>query len=149
MARLLSVREPILAGEDERSEIASIQRALLGEAPNGPHLVGPDGEVMILPESLRRVLLEAAQQLGRGNGVALLSYEHELTTDQAAEILNVSRPQLVGLLDAQTIPFHGVGADRRVALRDLLAYRRERDALRQRSLHAMVGEAQELGLYDA
>lgn len=149
MARLHTVREPILASEDERSEIASIQRLLQPEDTRTLHLAGTDGEVMVLPEPLRALLLEAAQQLGRGNGVALLAYGRELSPDQAAVILGVSELHLVGLLEAQAITSRVVGAERRVALRDLLAYKRGRDALRHRLLQDLVDEAQDLGLYDA
>lgn len=110
--------------------------------------MGPDDQVMILPEPLYRVLLEAARQLGEGNGVALLPYAQELTTQQAADMLNVSRPHVVSLLEADTIPFHKVGTHRRVYLRDLLNYKHQRDGARRRSLDAMVDQAQELGLYE-
>lgn len=148
MATLSNLREPIVAREDERSDIVSIERSLEQGDTRRPRLVGPDDQVMILPEPLYRVLLEAARELGDGNGVALLAFAQELTTQQAADILNVSRPHVVSLLEADKIPFHKVGTHRRVHLRDLLAYKHQRDDARRRSLDAMVDQAQELGLYE-
>lgn len=148
MATLSNLREPIVAREDERNDIVSIERSLEQGDTRRPRLVGPDDRVMILPEPLYRVLLEAARELGDGNGVALLAFAQELTTQQAADILNVSRPHVVSLLEADKIPFHKVGTHRRVHLRDLLAYKHHRDEARRRSLDAMVDQAQELGLYE-
>jgi len=94
------------------------------------------------------VLVDAAHQLAAGNGVVVLPYSQELTTQQAADLLNVSRPHLVGLLEAGTIPFHKVGTHRRVTLKDLLAFKRTRHRDRRTALQAMVDDAQELGTYE-
>ncbi len=148
MASTAVVHEPIVAQEDERKEIVSFERSLDRLEAQQARLVGPDGNAMILPEPLYRVLSEAAHQLAAGNGVAILPYGQELTTQQAADLLNVSRPHLVGLLEADAIPFHKVGTHRRVYLKDLLDYKRRRDAERRGALQAMVDEAQELGTYE-
>lgn len=148
MATVPAVREPIVAREDERREIVSFERSLDLQRTGRPCLVGADGQTMILPEPLYRVLVEAARQLGEGNGVAILSYSHELTTQQAADLLNVSRPHLVSLLEAGVVSFHKVGTHRRVYLKDLLEYKHRRDAERRSALQAMVDEAQETGIYD-
>ena len=82
----------------------------------------------------------------RGEAVRIVPLEAELTTGQAAELLGVSRPYLVRLLEEGKIPHHKVGSHRRVRARDLLAYL---EAYRKRGRELMVeliGEAQELGL---
>jgi excisionase family DNA binding protein len=147
MTATASVREPIVARDDERSQIASVERSLYLLPARKAKLIGPDGKAMILPDSLYRVLLEAARQLGEGNGIALMAYTQNLTTQQAADLLNVSRPHLVTLLESGAIPFHKVGTHRRVYLRDLLRYKRQRDGTRRAALQSMVDEAQKLGIY--
>jgi excisionase family DNA binding protein len=106
---------------------------------------------VIRPDFQYRVLLQTASQLAEGYGVAIMPHSQELTTQQAADLLNVSRPHVVTCLDAGAMPFHHVGTlgtHRRVYLKDLLEYKHHRDAARRHELQATVDEAQELGVYD-
>jgi excisionase family DNA binding protein len=111
-------------------------------------LAGADGQKLAIPASLRRILLEAARQLAHGNGVSLLPVTTELTTQEAGDLLSVSRPHLVKLLEEGEIPFHKTGTHRRVALGDLLAYKERRDRVSRETLDGLVAEAQDLGIYD-
>jgi excisionase family DNA binding protein len=86
--------------------------------------------------------------MDQGNGITIIPVHAELTTQQAAELLNVSRPHLVKLLRDGEIPFHKVGRHRRVRVEDLLAYKERRDSKRRRLLQKMTREAHEAGLYD-
>jgi len=140
------VREPVLVTEEDRQLIRDLEKSL-GHL-TAPRLVGPNNETYVLPEALYGVLLDAARQLAAGNGVVVLPYGHELTTQQAADLLNVSRPHLVSLLESGRIPFHKVGTHRRVRLQDLLAFKHARDGERRAALQAMVDEAQQVGIYD-
>lgn len=148
MTTTRSDRDPIIATEAEQETLATIQRLLVVRHPNSPRLVGPDGSETPLPESLSAVLLRAVHELGRGNGVAIVPVGRELTTQQAAGLLNVSRPYLISLLESGQIPFHKVGTHRRVRLEDLLAYRRGRDDARRAALTRLSRDAQDLGLYE-
>lgn len=102
---------------------------------------------LVLPARVSELLLRAAREVARGRAVQVLGVNRELTTQQGAEILNVSRPFLIGLLEKGEIPHHKVGSHRRIPLGPLLDYRRRRDALRRNAIKQMAREAQESGLY--
>ncbi|WP_028962019.1 helix-turn-helix domain-containing protein [Sulfobacillus thermosulfidooxidans] len=113
-------------------------------------LVDDDHRVEVkLPASLVRVLMEAASQLAKGNSVAILHYEEELTTQQAADLLRVSRPYLIKLLEKGQIRYHYVGSHRRIRMGDLLDYKRNRDSLRKAHVNEMVRVSESLGLYES
>jgi len=149
MATVVAEREPIVADETEHLALDEIERALVQPTPESRALiVGPDGTRTELPESLYAVLVRAAHELRRGRGISILPVGLELTTQQAADLVNVSRPFLIRLLEAGQIPYHMVGTHRRIRLDDLLAYRRRRSQDRRAMLAGMAAEAQELDIYD-
>jgi len=148
MTTAAASKEPIVAPEEERSSIASIEEYLESSRGQAAKLVGPSKDGVPIPSSLRQVLVAAARQLADGNGVSIIPMTAEVTTQQAADVLNVSRPFVIGLLDKGKIPFHKVGTHRRIRLKDLLAYRRRRDAARRAVIERLAAEAQELGIYE-
>lgn len=77
-----------------------------------------------------------------------MPYHQEITTQDAADYLGVSRPYLIKLLDTEDIPYHYVGSQRRIRLSDLEEYRRQRDEQRRATLDEMTRDAYELGFYD-
>lgn len=138
--------EPIVASEDEQKELASIERKLgqIGKA----RLVGPHNEHMILPDSLYAILVQAARQLSEGNGIAIMPVMQELTTQQAADLINVSRPFIVSLIEGGEIKHHMVGTHRRIYLRDLMAYKHRRDATTRRAIERLGDSAEEMDIYE-
>jgi excisionase family DNA binding protein len=100
-----------------------------------------------LPEAILIHLASLLNDLGHGKQVAVLSTDTELTTQQAADVLNVSRPYLVKLLEEQQIPFRKVGARRRILLEDILRYKESEAVTRNQGLDELVAESQKLGLY--
>ena len=103
-------------------------------------------EAVTLPSRAIELLLEGLEELGKGNGIQLFPIEAELTTQQASELLNLSRPYVVRLLDEGKIPSTRVGTHRRVRLRDLMAYKKKSDADRAKAMKSLVAEAQELDM---
>lgn len=103
---------------------------------------------LVLPPSVARLLLRILTEMGRGNAVSVVPVQAELTTNQAAELLNVSRPHLTKLLDVGAIPFRMVGTHHRVRLQDVLAYKTDTDTKRRAALDELTALSQELGLYD-
>lgn len=80
---------------------------------------------LILPGHVLQILLDVLAEMAKGNAISLVPYHQEIGTQQAANILNVSRPHFVKLLESGEIPFHKVGSHRRVLLRDLLEYQQQ------------------------
>lgn len=103
-------------------------------------------ETLDLPRSAARLLLEILELMARGNAVSLVPIRAELTTQQAADLLNVSRPHLVELLEKGAIPFRKVGAHRRVRADDVFRYRQEIERKRRKALDELAAHDQELGL---
>lgn len=137
------------ASSEERERLFRLGRALAGEKGDGrAYLVTGSGEEIELPEAVYGILARVARELSEGRGVAVLPVEAELTTRQAAEILGVSRPHVVKLMEEREIPFTKRGTHRRARLEDVLAHKEKRDAGRIAALDEMAREAQEIGLYD-
>jgi excisionase family DNA binding protein len=104
-----------------------------------------DTELQI-PGHALRLLVDILAQIANGNAVTVAPVHAELTTQQAADILNVSRPYLVNLLEDRKLPYRRVGNRRRVLLADLLAYKRIDDVDRRAVAAELTSEAQRLGL---
>jgi excisionase family DNA binding protein len=127
----------------ERSVVRRTARPR-GRAP-GAALVGPSGEQLALPESLYHLLARLIEVLARGDAVTIAPIGKELTTQQAADVLNVSRQYLLRLLDESRLPFSRVGTHRRLKIEDVLAYKAQRDAEREAKLDALAALSEEIG----
>ena len=149
MAQLLNGNEVVTPSESD-SALAKVsgQRLAthLGDA-GGVRLElksGSTSEELVLPPSVLRLLQGILNELGQGHAVTLTPLRAELTTQQAADLLNVSRPHLVKLLDEEAMPSRKVGSHRRVLLSDLIAYREEWHAKRHAALVELQALSQDL-----
>lgn len=134
----------IAASESEQAAAAAVAMR------DGRVVVVPrerDRAPIDVPESVVRVLAAVLDHAQRGETVQVVADDREITTQQAADLLGVSRPYLVGLVDRGEVPARKVGARRRLRLADVLLYRDVDQARRLRAADALAVEAQGLGLY--
>ena len=108
-------------------------------------LRGSNGESdeLVLPGHVLQILLTVLSEMSQGNAISLIPRHQELSTQEAASLLNVSRPFLVGLLEKGEIPHHKVGAHRRVRLQDVLAYKENVDRQRLEALDGLIDLSQQ------
>lgn len=103
-------------------------------------------EVVEVPTFALRLLGDILSELALGNAVQIVPIHAELTTQEAADLLNVSRPHLVKLLDAGELPHTKIGSHRRVKFADLMVYKAQRDQTSRAALNELTSQAQELGM---
>jgi excisionase family DNA binding protein len=101
---------------------------------------------VILPTSVLRLLLDLLAEIGQGNAVSIFPIHAELTTQEAADVLNVSHPYLVQLLEKEEIPYRKMGSHRRVCYQDVIEYKQRIVANRLAALNELTAQAQELNM---
>ena len=111
-------------------------------------VVGKDGEThsVQLPASAVKLMIEVLTQLGQGNSVNITPIHAELTTQEAADMLNMSRPTFIKLLDSGDLPYARTGNRRKVAFVDVMQYKRQLDEQRLATLDELSALDQELNL---
>ena len=135
-----SVQEAALA----RSSGQSLARLISKNRPLTLKVTDSDQEQPIeLPPGAVLLLLDILEAMAAGHGITLIPENAELTTVQAADVLNVSRPFLIKLLEEKALPCRKVGAHRRIRMEDVMAYKARIDADREAILDQLVAEAQE------
>jgi len=151
---------PGQADNAARSERGDAELALRAARRIGEYLIAHPGadpvelqgelagdEALVVPREAAVLLAKILGFLANGEGVNVIPDTAELTTQQAAEFLNVSRPYLIKVLESGEIPFRLVGTHRRIRFRDLSEYKSRDDLARRRAADELTGLTQELGLY--
>jgi excisionase family DNA binding protein len=139
-------RMEVQAAERLSKTLAS--RLAHGESPAVILAEGESGAQEALPATAARLLVKILTEIAKGNAVTVVPLKPELTTQEAATLLNVSRPHLIKLLERGEIPFHKVGTHRRLRLAEVLAYKRKAREERKAILRELVALNQDMGLYD-
>ncbi|MFT3913432.1 MAG: excisionase family DNA-binding protein [Anaeromyxobacteraceae bacterium] len=146
---------PVAAPPEQRAQVVELSKALdvmaQARTRSAPacKLVGPGGKAIPLPESVFYVLERVAEVLARGDSITVVPVGREVTTQQAADLLNVSRQYLVRLLEGERIPYRKTGKHRRLKIEDVLAFRARRDQERREGLRQLSRTTQEFGGYDS
>ncbi len=103
-------------------------------------------QILEIPSIAYKLLIDILSQMAQGNAVTLIPVHAELTTQEAADLLNVSRPYLIKLLESNKIPFHKVGRHRRIRFEDVMNYKNQIDSDRIQALDELAAQAQELDM---
>ena len=111
-------------------------------------LLSPDGERILLPREILDVLSNVVKAMAEGQAVVIAPVHQRLTTQEAADLLGISRPTFVKLLEEGKIPYERPGRHRRVRLVDVLDYRNHRSTERRAALDRMVEIAEQSGMYE-
>ena len=141
--------ETIVPSENDTEKAKEFSRILAREfAPKTRVTIQreDDGEAIEIPRPVFNVLMKVLAIMSEGKAFSLIPMDKELTTQQAADILNVSRPYLNKILDLGEIPHRKVGRNRRIKFSDLLEYKEQQEHKSRGALQELADEAQELDL---
>jgi excisionase family DNA binding protein len=145
-----ALRERTVLPPDDPTRLNRFAQSLAGvQAPSRACLVGPDGSRVEVPDELYTVLRDVVEALSQGLAITIAPHNTLLTTQEAADLLNISRPTLVRLLTDGEIPYTMRGRHRRVLLRDVLDYRERARRQRRHVLDEMATAGEQAGLYEA
>lgn len=139
--------ESIMAQKQEADSIRQLEHILSLQGSQAK-LVDADGKAITIPESVYQVLRQIIHAMALGQAISIAPQDQEMTTQQAADILNVSRPYLIKLLEQGEIPYIKVGTHRRIRHQDLISYKQQRDTKRSNLLDDLIQESQDMGFYE-
>lgn len=133
--------DAVLAVESSR-----LLAACIGKGDSACLRLHDGDEVLQVPVKAIRLLVDILDAMARGDTVSLIPIHRELTTQEAANLLNVSRPYLVKLIENGEIPFHKNGVRRKVLFKDLMEYKHKRDQASMALLDELTAEAQDFDM---
>lgn len=139
--RLPTERDAKLARESSR-----LLAACVGQGETARLRIIDGKQDIEVPVAALHMLVDILAQMAEGNAVTIVPIHAELTTQQAADFLNVSRPHLVAMLERNALPYSKVGTHRRILFKDLIAYRERNRIAGKLALKELADQAQELGM---
>jgi excisionase family DNA binding protein len=146
MNKSIELSDSVFVPEPDTQTIQRLE-TMLSQAH--PKLVGTDGEEIPLPDSVYQALRQVIHLMAAGRVISLVPYDCYLSSQEAADLLNVSRPYLYALLEREQIPYIMVGTHRRIRFEDLMDYKQKRDGQRRQALSELATESQDNGFYTA
>jgi excisionase family DNA binding protein len=141
----IAAKKPITLPDTEQQQVQALERVLHRGVPA---FVTSAGERIELPDTVFEVLRTAVGFMSHGQAITLVPDNQAITTQRAADILGMSRPFFIKQLEAGLMAHHRVGNQRRVYLRDVLAFAKKRDQERLASLDLLARDAFEAGMYE-
>ncbi|MBD1832337.1 helix-turn-helix domain-containing protein [Cyanobacteria bacterium FACHB-472] len=148
MLRHIVPMDSVTNPQQEAQDIKQLQR-ILNLENSQLKLVAANGEEIYIPESVHQVLREVVHAMSLGQAISIVPHKCELTTQEAADLLNVSRPYLIKLLEKGELPYITVGTHRRIRSEDLMKYKEQRDTKRREGLKELTQFLQDEGFYEA
>lgn len=140
-------RDPVAPTTDDVRLAKSSSRSLVPFLNQNLRVqIAETEETVELPATAVRLLVDLLSAMAEGNAVTMIPIHAELTTQQAADLIGVSRALLIKQLEEGTIPFHKVGTHHRVLFSDLMHYKHQIDQQREEALDELAAQAQELNL---
>ena len=144
---------PVLTNQQNRLDPSIVDRKELDRLvaafsqPDHVALIDQQGNRTELPEPIYRHLMRIVRMMQEGRAIVMLPEDEAFTTQAAANFLGMSRQFFVNLIEKQEVPFHKVGAHRRVYFKDLLEYQKRRDSIRAKTLDDLAAEVDRAGHY--
>jgi excisionase family DNA binding protein len=139
--------------EDQKIAISSLQgfqvasQRIKSSRKRGVKIkIQETGEFITIPKKALSLLSTIIQNMAEGKTISIVPSNSEVSTQQAADMLNVSRPHLIKLLKANNIPFKKVGSHRRILLKDIMVYKEQQAKQRETQLDFLANQAQDLNL---
>jgi excisionase family DNA binding protein len=144
MARSAKTSSQYPSSQDDTAGVRDLLRALKRLRKSANASITIQDRPVRISAAMIRAMIEAAKLMSEGHAVGVVSADEEVSAQQAADLLKVSRPYLLNLVKKGILPCRMVGSHHRVPMSAVIAYRREQ-APRRRSLEALTAETQELG----
>lgn len=147
MNALLEKSDTAVPSKEDKALATESSRVLAEIAPDAEFRVRLNtGQELAIPKSAARLLAHILTEMSQGNAVTIVPVHAEITTQAAADFLNVSRPYLVNLLEQGKIRFHKVGTHRRIRFHDLQEYKERIEQTGREAREALSKEAQALNM---
>lgn len=142
MSTQVSEKPTILPSKEDSELAQTASRELARKQPSELRIRLDDGQELALPKAATRLITHLLTEMAQGNAVTIIPVHANLTTQEAADYLNVSRPFLIGLLESGKIEYHKIGTHRRVRFLDLVKYKEATEKRRQEIMEDLAAQSQ-------